>query len=94
MALGATVYNFDIDLADGDRGVYESLALRVARHPSESDEFLLARLLAYCLEYCDGIDTPRTASAPNASTAIAATMLESIPPDNPMTTCLKPFLRT
>jgi uncharacterized protein YaeQ len=56
MALGATVYNFDVDLADGDRGVYESLALRVARHPSESDEFLLARLLAYCLEYTEGIE--------------------------------------
>ena len=56
MALGATVYNFDIDLADSDRGVYETLALRVARHPSESDEYLLARVLAYCLEYTDGIE--------------------------------------
>jgi len=55
MALGATVYNVDIDLADSDRGVYETLALRVARHPSESDEFLIARVLAYCLEYREGI---------------------------------------
>jgi uncharacterized protein YaeQ len=55
MALGATVYNFDIDLADSDRGVYETLALRVARHPSESDEYLVARVLAYCLEYVKGI---------------------------------------
>jgi uncharacterized protein YaeQ len=55
MALGATVYNFDIDLADSDRGVYETLALRVARHPSESDEYLVTRVLAYCLEYGDGI---------------------------------------
>ena len=55
MALGATVYNFDIDLADSDRGVYETLALRVARHPSESDEYLVARVLAYCLEYRDGL---------------------------------------
>jgi uncharacterized protein YaeQ len=55
VALGATVYNFDIDLADADRGVYESLALRVARHPSESDEYLVTRVLAYCLEYADGI---------------------------------------
>jgi len=30
MALQATIYNFDIELADSDRGVYESLALRVA----------------------------------------------------------------
>lgn len=37
MALQATVYNFDVELADSDRGVYESLALRLARHPSESE---------------------------------------------------------
>ena len=59
MALGATVYNFDIDLADSDRGVYETLALRVARHPSESDEYLIARVLAYCLEYTEGIEFSR-----------------------------------
>jgi uncharacterized protein YaeQ len=56
MALGATIYNFEIDLADADRGVYESLALRVARHPSESDDYLVARVLAYCVEYTDGIE--------------------------------------
>lgn len=55
MALSSTVFVFDIDLADSDRGVYESLSVRVARHPSESDEFLVARLLAYCLEYREGI---------------------------------------
>jgi uncharacterized protein YaeQ len=55
VAAGATVYNFDVDLSDNDRGVYETLALRVARHPSESDEYLVARVLAYCLEYTEGI---------------------------------------
>ena len=55
MALSSTVFNFDIDLADADRSVYETLALRVARHPSESDEFLVTRVLAYCLEYREGI---------------------------------------
>ncbi len=59
MALGSTVYNFDIDLADADRGVYETLAIRLARHPSESEEFLVARLLAYCLEYEEGIEFSR-----------------------------------
>src|SRR5207253_1741608 len=34
MALTATIYTIEIDLNDSDRGVYESLALRVARHPS------------------------------------------------------------
>ena len=65
MALTATIYNFDIDLADSDRGVYESLALRVARHPSESEEYLLTRLLAYALEFTDGIEFSRGLSEPD-----------------------------
>ena len=59
MAIGSTVFNFDIDLADSDRGVYETLALRVARHPSESEDYLVARVLAYCHEYQDGIEFSR-----------------------------------
>ena len=55
MALSSSVFTFDIDLADADRGVYDHLDLRVARHPSESDEFMVARVLAYCLELTDGI---------------------------------------
>lgn len=55
MSLGATIHAFTIQLADSDRGVYESLALRVARHPSESEEYLVSRVLAYCLEYTEGI---------------------------------------
>jgi len=55
VALTATMHAFDIELADVDRGVYETLAFRVARHPSESEEYLLVRVLAYCLEYADGI---------------------------------------
>jgi uncharacterized protein YaeQ len=55
MALSSTVYHFDIELSDVDRGVYETLALKVAKHPSEADDYMLTRLLAYCLEYCEGI---------------------------------------
>jgi uncharacterized protein YaeQ len=55
VALTATIYNVDIDLADADRGVYETLALRVARHPSESEEYLVTRILAYALEFREGI---------------------------------------
>src|SRR5580765_8723244 len=65
MALGATIYNFDIDLADSDRHVYESLALRVARHPSESEEYLLTRLLAYLLEFAEGIEFSKGLSSPD-----------------------------
>ena len=65
MALTATIYNFDIDLSDADRGVYESLALRVAQHPSESDEYLIGRVLAYLLEYAEGIEFSRGVSEPD-----------------------------
>jgi uncharacterized protein YaeQ len=55
MALTATVYSFEIALADVDRGVYEALSLRAALHPSETVEHMLTRVLAYCLEYEEGI---------------------------------------
>ena len=59
MALTATIHNFDIELADTDRHVYESLALRLARHPSESEEYFVARLIAYLLEFAEGIEFSR-----------------------------------
>ncbi|MGV9676765.1 YaeQ family protein [Nocardia sp. NPDC003482] len=55
MALGATLYTVGVHLADVDRGVYEELDVRLARHPSETAEFMVTRLLAYCLEYEPGI---------------------------------------
>lgn len=55
MALTATLYHFDVALSHVDRGVYEQLAIKAACHPSESQEFLLTRVLAYCLEYEEGI---------------------------------------
>ena len=64
MALTATIYNFDVELADTDRHVYETLAVRMARHPSESEEYLIARLLAYLLEFTEGIEFSRGVSTP------------------------------
>ncbi len=55
MALTATMHHFQITLSDVDRGVYESLDLRVARHPSETMRYLVTRTLAYCLCYEEGI---------------------------------------
>lgn len=65
MALNATMYVFTVRLADSDRGVYETLNLRMARHPSESPEYLLTRLLAYCLEYTEGIGFSKGLSDPD-----------------------------
>jgi uncharacterized protein YaeQ len=68
MALGATVYVFEIELADSDRGVYESFELRAARHPSEAPDYLLTRVLAYCLEYAEGISFSNGLSTPDEPT--------------------------
>src|ERR1700689_1184570 len=65
MALSATIYVFRIELADSDRNVYESLELRVARHPSETAEYLLTRVLAYCLEFTEGIAFSKGLSEPD-----------------------------
>lgn len=64
MALSSTMYSFNIELADVDRGVYEALVLRVARHPSETEAYLMMRVLAYCLEYTAGISFSNGLSEP------------------------------
>ena len=56
MAQASTIYVAAIDLADIDRGVYESFELRLARHPSETAAYMLVRVLAYCFEYREGIE--------------------------------------
>ncbi|MFF3026058.1 YaeQ family protein [Microbacterium sp. NPDC057944] len=55
MAIGSTMHTFEVQLADMDRGVFEEYALRVARHPSETDAYMLTRVIAYGLEYAEGI---------------------------------------
>lgn len=65
MALTATIHNFDIELANVDKGVYEKVALRVARHPSETEEYLFTRVIAYCLEYAEGIAFSNGIAEPN-----------------------------
>jgi uncharacterized protein YaeQ len=64
VALTATIYNLEIELADADRDVYESLELRAARHPSESAEYFVTRVLAYALEFAEGIGFSRGVSDP------------------------------
>jgi uncharacterized protein YaeQ len=49
MALRATVYRCELTLSDVDRGVYGTFALTLARHPSETEERLMVRLLAFVL---------------------------------------------
>lgn len=51
MAQPSTIYRAGIQLSDIDRSLYETLQVTVARHPSETEERLLARILAYALYY-------------------------------------------
>jgi uncharacterized protein YaeQ len=65
MALTSTMYTFDVALSDVDRGVYESLAIKAACHPSETEEYFATRILAYCLEYREGIAFSKGISEPD-----------------------------
>jgi uncharacterized protein YaeQ len=49
MALKATIHRAELDIADIDRGYYATHALTLARHPSETEERLMLRLLAWAL---------------------------------------------
>jgi uncharacterized protein YaeQ len=68
MALSSTIYVFTIRLSDADRSVYETLTLRVAQHPSETPEYLVTRVLAYCLEFTEGIVFSKGLSDPDEPT--------------------------
>ena len=65
MSLPATIHHFAIQLSDVDRGVYEALALKVARHPSEAADHLVARVVAYCLELTEGLSFSRGLAEPD-----------------------------
>ena len=49
MALKATIYKAQLQIADMDRGVYADHSVIIARHPSEADERMMIRLLAFAL---------------------------------------------
>ncbi|CAA0092850.1 putative protein YaeQ [Halioglobus japonicus] len=56
MALKPTIYKAQIELADSDRNIFESLSLTIAKHPSETLERMATRLLAYCLNCTRGLE--------------------------------------
>lgn len=49
MALKSTIYKIDVNIADMDRHYYQQHSLTLAKHPSETDERLMVRLLAFVL---------------------------------------------
>jgi uncharacterized protein YaeQ len=77
VALTSTVYHFEVRLSDVDRGVYETLSFKAARHPSETAENLAVRSLAYCLEFTEGLSFSRGISEPDEP-ALAARDLTGV----------------
>ncbi|HEY0634462.1 MAG TPA: YaeQ family protein, partial [Gammaproteobacteria bacterium] len=53
MALKATIFKADLQIADMDRNYYADHSLTLARHPSETDERMMVRLLAFALHASD-----------------------------------------
>jgi uncharacterized protein YaeQ len=55
MALKATIYKAELQIADMDRNYYQEHGLTLARHPSETDERMMVRLLAFALHASDAL---------------------------------------
>ena len=55
MALKATIFKAELQIADMDRGYYHEHALTIARHPSETDERMMLRVLAFALNASDAL---------------------------------------
>lgn len=55
MSSAAAIHTFSIQLSDVDRGVYDALDFKVARHSTETEDGLITRVLAYCFEQAEGI---------------------------------------
>jgi uncharacterized protein YaeQ len=56
MAIKATIYKAELEIVDLDRHVYETYPLTLARHPSENDERLMVRLLAFGLNAAERLE--------------------------------------
>lgn len=65
MALTATIFKFTIELSDVDRGVYDTFELRAAQHPSESDGYLVTRVIAWALEQAQDLQMGRGIAFPD-----------------------------
>lgn len=65
MSKGSTLYRFKVSLSDIDRSVYEALDFRVAMHASESEAYLLTRVLAFILNFQEGLEFSQGLAVPD-----------------------------
>ena len=56
MAIKSTIFKADLQIADMDRHYYRNHALTLARHPSENDDRMMIRLLAFALNASDAMN--------------------------------------
>ena len=63
MALKSTIFKVELSIADVERGYYRDHSLRIARHPSETDERMMVRLLAFALHADEALEFGRGLSA-------------------------------
>lgn len=63
MAQPCTIYRANIQLSDIDRNIYETLQTTIAKHPSETEERMLVRLLAYAVSYESGLSFTKGVAA-------------------------------
>lgn len=75
MALTATMFRFELNISDVDRAFYDTIELRVAQHPSESDTYLVTRILAMALEYRVDLTFGRGISTPDDAPLSAPDMM-------------------
>jgi uncharacterized protein YaeQ len=61
----STLYRFRLAVSDVDRSFYDSVDLRVAMHPSETEVFLVTRVIAYALNYEPGLEFSNGLSNPD-----------------------------
>jgi uncharacterized protein YaeQ len=65
MALKSTIFKVELSIADVERGYYRDHSLRIARHPSETEERMMVRLLAFALHADEALEFGRGLSAEN-----------------------------
>ena len=66
MALKATIFKADLQIADMDRSYYANHALTIARHPSETDERMMVRVLAFALNAHERLEFGKGLSSDDA----------------------------
>jgi uncharacterized protein YaeQ len=72
MALPSTLHHLDLRLSHADHGVDAEVALKIARHPSETMERLWLRILAYAWKWRDGLAFGPGLCEPDAPDLLAA----------------------